>query len=182
MKEDKYLDKAPKKIEKLYEEGKEKINIGQEEEGEEILKKILERDNTFVPALNKLAVLRIRQGEAEKAREHIERALQIDPEFPPALNNKGNLVKEKGEIQKAINFYEKAMDINPDYGPAYNNMGVIKREEGEYKESIKYLKKARKRGTLSLKPTDKPIYKDPGCMIPIGMAVLVILILLTWLL
>ncbi len=182
MKEEKYLEQAPKKIENLYNEGTEKIDIGDEEEGEEILQSILERDNTFVPALNKLAVLKVRQDEVDKARQHIDRALEIDPEFPPALNNKGNLLKEEGNRQKAIDFYEKAIDINSDYGPAYNNMGVIKREEGEYKESIKYLKKARKRGTLSIKPTDKPIYKDPGCMVPIVMAIFLVAFLLLWLL
>ncbi len=182
MKEDKYLDNAPQKIEELYEEGKEKINIGEETEGEKILKRILDRDETFVPALNKLAVLKIHEDEIKKARQHIDRALEIDPEFPPALNNKGNLLKEKGNKQKAIELYEKAIDIDPDYGPAYNNLGVIKREAGEYKESIKYLKKARKKGTISLKKTDKPIYKDPGCMFPIGLAVLLILLTLMWVL
>ena len=180
MREEEYLEKAPRKIEDLYEEGTEKMDIGEEEEGEEKLQRILDRDDSFVPALNKLAVLRIRQDRKDEARDFLRSALRQDPDFPPALTNMGNIIKEEGNKEKAVEYYEKAIELNEEYGPAYNNLGVIKREEGELKESVKYLKKARKHGTFSFKSADNPMYKDPGCLVPIAMVVVLIIILFFW--
>ena len=178
LQEEEYLQNATVSIKERYEEASKKVDTGEEEEAEELLNRILQRDESFAPALSKLAVLRIRQGEKKEASHLLQKALDVDPEFPPALSNMGNLLMEKGEKEKAADLYKKAIEVNPDYGPAYNNLGVIKRKEGEYKESIKYLKKARKKGTLSFKSSEKPMYKDPGCILPVVMLLSLILLLL----
>ncbi|MGM0420016.1 MAG: tetratricopeptide repeat protein [Bacillota bacterium] len=182
MREDTYKKEYPQDLIEKYEEAVDELNMGKIDEGQKQMQEIIDRETSFAPAYNKLAVLYIRQKEKEKARQILHKALEIDPEFPPALTNMGSLEKEAGNTQKAKELYQKAIDLNSEYGPAYNNLGVVLREEGEVAESVKYLKKARKLGTFTYSSIDeeRPIYKDPGCMIPIVIAVIFILLTIFW--
>ena len=181
MKEDKYLEEASEKVEELYEDGSQALRRRQLEESEGIFKEIIEIDREFAPAYNKLGVLHIFDENYNEAQEWLNKALRVDREYTPAIMNMGNLMKEQGQNRKAKNYYEKAIDIDDDYGPAYNNLGVIFREEGDISKSIKYMKKARKKGGLRVKTdVNKPLYKEPGCILVISLVIIVIA-LIVWL-
>jgi len=183
MREETYLNDYSEDLIEKYEKGTEFIDRGKDQEGEELLREVIEREENFAPAYNKLAVMYIRQDKKEKAREILEYLLEeIDPNFPPALTNLGSLEREKGNTHKAKELYQEAIELNSEYGPAYNNLGVILREEGEISKSVKYLKKARKLGTYAFKSQeDTPIYKDPGCMVPIILAFIFVVLTIFWL-
>lgn len=181
MREKDYLEKSSELLKNKYEEACQKMDQGEYEEAEDLFQEILRLNDSFAPACNKLAVLAIKQEEQDKAREELKSTLEMDPEYPPALTNLGSLKKSEGNFHQAKELYQQAISKNEEYGPAYNNMGVILREEGEIKESVKYLKKARKHGILAFsQKSDGPLYKEPGCMIPIILSGLVLLGLLYW--
>ena len=184
MREETYLNDYSEDLVEKYEKGTEFIDRGKDQEGEELLREVIEREENFAPAYNKLAVMYIRQDNKSEAREILEYVLgEVDPKFPPALTNMGSLEREAGNTYKAKELYQEAIDLNSEYGPAYNNLGVILREEGEISKSVKYLKKARKLGTYAFKAKeDTPIYKDPGCMVPIILGFVFLLLTIFWLL
>lgn len=179
MKEEGYLNKASDEIEEKYKKGQQLTSRGNYNEGKEIYEEIIEEEQDFVPAYNKLAVIAIYQDKLEEAQEWLNKALTIDNEFAPSISNLGSIMREKGNLPGAKSMYEKAIAIDEEYGPAYNNLGVVLREQGKYTQSVKYLKKARKLGSYSVKvDAEKPLYKEPGCFIPIALVILIIVIII----
>lgn len=178
MKESDYISKLKAEKAKLYQKGLKLLTAGDKKEAVQIFDKLLKKEEFFVPALNKKAVIYIYQEKIEEAESILKKVLQIDPDYAPALTNLGSIAKKKGNLEKAKAFYQKAITANEDYGPAYNNLGVIYREEGNYAKSVKYLKKARKFGGLShgLDP-DKAFYQDKGCLFVLFLFIILIAIL-----
>lgn len=177
MKESDYISKLKAEKAKLYQKGLKLLTAGDKKEAVQIFDKLLKKEEFFVPALNKKAVIYIYQEKIEEAESILKKVLQIDPDYAPALTNLGSIAKKKGNLEKAKAFYQKAITANEDYGPAYNNLGVIYREEGNYAKSVKYLKKARKKGSFSYNLSkNQSFYKDPGCLLVIFIAAIIILI------
>lgn len=171
MRETEYLKQLSEEDEEKYRGLADAIETGRFEEAEKELKNFLKKHANFVPALNKLAVIKLYNKNHNKAEKILKDILDIDNEFAPALTNMGSLVRENGELDRAKKLYRKAIEINEDYGPAYNNLGVIYREEGNYSESVKYLKKARKKGSMTYSVNlERPFYKDPGCLFVLFLA------------
>ena len=178
MKEADYKRQLSEKEEKTYQECAVLLEKGQRKKAEEKLNDFLEAKPNFVPALNKLAVIYIYKKEYRKAQSLLNQILEKDSNYAPAITNLGSIEKELNNLEKAKELYQKAVEVNEDYGPAYNNLGVIYREEGNYSESVKYLKKAQKKGSFNYHlNSDKPIYKDPGCLLVIFLAAALIFIL-----
>lgn len=179
MRESEYLSQLKEEKEEKYSEIVDLIETGKFEEAEKELDKFFEDNSNFVPALNKLAVIKLYHENHSKANKILKKILELDREFAPALTNLGSLAREKEELERAKKLYKKAIEINEDYGPAYNNLGVIYREEGNYSESVKYLKKARKKGSMTYNiNVDKAFYKDPGCLFVLFLAAALIFVII----
>lgn len=175
MKEEKYVEKLDEEIKDKYKEGQKFSSQGKRDKALQVYKEIIEERPDFAPAYNKVAILYIHKKEFETAQDWLQRALEIDREFVPSITNLGSIFREQGNKAAARRYYQTAIDIDPEYGPAYNNLGVIAREEGKYTESVKHLKKARKYNSYSVDVnTDRPLYKEPGCIVIIGIVVLII--------
>ncbi len=182
MKEKVYIDKLEEKNKELYEKGKHNLETGEYDKAEKLFRRFLEDVDEFPPVYNKLAIKCIYCGDFEKARELLHKALEIDEEFAPAITNLGSLEKKKGNLEKAKEFYEKAIEIDEKYGPAYNNLGVIYREKGEYGKSVKNLKRARKLNSYAVKlKSNKPFYREKGCIVPLIIFAVIIVIFYLWL-
>ncbi len=182
MKEEYYLKQLAKEDKELYDKGVYNLETGNYDEAEKQLKKIKDKVTEFPPVYNKLAVKSIYCNQLEIAKNCLNKALDIDEEFPPAITNLGSIEKKNGNLDKARQFYEKAIKINDEYGPAYNNLGVIYREKGNFKKSIKNLKKARKLGSYTVKmKRDKSFYKEKGCIIPLVLFIIIVLVIYFWL-
>ena len=176
-----YLEKATEEIVEKYEEGSEAVKVGEFEKAEDLLHEVIKKDPEFVPAYNKLGVIEFYRKNLAKAEEKLNKVNQIDDEFPPTITNLGSLAKEKGNKEKAKKMYEKAVKINPEYGPAHNNLGVVYREDNNYGKAVKHLKKARKLGSYAVKIKDTPLYKSPGCLVPLGLVIDFGLLFYLWL-
>lgn len=178
MKESHYKEQLSEEKQKNYQKCVDLIDKGRRKKAEKLLQEFLDENPNFVPALNKMAVLKIYKKEFNSAKKLLNQILQQDPDFAPAITNLGSIAKEMGNIKRAKDLYQKAIAANEDYGPAYNNLGVVYREEGDYSKSVKYLKKARKRGSFSYQlNADKAFYKDPGCLFVIFLVIAVITVL-----
>jgi len=178
MKESYYKEQLSEEQEKKYQECVELIEQGKRKKASKKLNEFLEENSDFLPALNKMAVVHIYQKKLNEAQKLLIRILDQDPDYAPAITNLGSIAREMENLERAKELYHQAIKANEDYGPAYNNLGVIYREEGNYAESVKYLKKARKKGSISYKlSTDKPFYKDPGCLFVLFLAVVLLIIL-----
>lgn len=181
MKENHYLEEIPEDLEEKYESGVSDLEIGKLDKAAGKLQEVIEEEENFVPAYNKLGVISFYRKDLEEAEKWLKEAYERDKEFAPTITNFGSLAKKRGNLDEARELYEKAKNINPDYGPAYNNLGVICREQGDFAESVKHLKKARKLGSYSVKISDEPIYKRKGCIIPVGLVIIFGLLIYFWL-
>lgn len=178
MKENFYVNKLSDAERELYNESVDLLDKGQKKEAEKKLISFLEKKENFIPALNKMAVIRIHKKEYAKAEELLTQILEVDPKYAPAVTNLGSIAKAKKDLEKAKELYQKAVKIDEEYGPAYNNLGVIYREEGNYSKSVKYLKKARKNGSFSYSfNSDRAFYKEPSCLLLIFVAAIIIFVL-----
>lgn len=175
MLEENYLKNIEKELKKEYKEASDLLDVGKFEEARTKFNYILDENEGFIPALNKVAVIEIYNNNLESAEEILLDILEEDPKYVPALTNLGSIEKKQGNLDKAEQLYEKAIEIEPEYGNAYNNLGVIYREKGKYTKSVRYLKKARKRGSYSFKFDDEPLYKNKGCLFFVGVIIIVIL-------
>lgn len=178
MKESYYKEQLAEEEQKAYQKCVELIEKGKRKKAAQKLDEFLEKKPDFVPALNKMAVIKVYQKDYSKAQSLLNQILKKDPDFAPAITNLGSVAKEMGNSKRAKELYQKALEADEDYGPAYNNLGVIYREEGDYAQSVKYLKKARKKGSFSYNlNADKPFYRDPGCLFIIFLAAAVIFVI-----
>ncbi|MFW6287785.1 MAG: tetratricopeptide repeat protein [bacterium] len=175
MKEEKYIDNLGEELKEKYKEALDLLEKRQLEQSEELLLKIKKENPDFVPLYNKLGIINIRRKEYEEARKALTQAIDKDNEYVAAITNLGSLMREMGDREKAKEFYQKAIEIDPEYGLAHNNLGVIYREEGNYVKSVKSLKKARKYGGYHVNmSSDKPFYKEPGCLFVIFIFIAVL--------
>jgi len=178
MKPSEYKEQLEEKSKKRYEDIVELLETGRFEQAEAELDEFLDEYPDFIPAVNKLAVIKLYNDKLKQADDLLTDILEKDTEFAPAVTNLGSIAKKNGENEKAKKYYKKAIEIDEDYGPAYNNLGVIYREEDNYAKSVKYLKKARKKGGMSYNfNTDKAFYKDPGCLFIIFLAAALIFVI-----
>ena len=178
MRESYYKKELTEKEEEMWQQSVELMEKGQRKKAEKTIDDFLAEKPNFIPALNKKAVIKIHQKEFGEARSLLNQILEKDPDYAPALTNLGSIAREVGDLNRAKKFYQKAVEVDEEYGPAYNNLGVIYREEGNYSKSVKYLKKARKKGGFSYHfKTDKPFYKDPGCLFVLFLALVLIIII-----
>ncbi|MFO7814920.1 MAG: tetratricopeptide repeat protein [Halanaerobiales bacterium] len=175
MLEENYLNNIDEEIKKEYKEASDLLDIGKFEEARAKFNKILDEVEGFIPALNKIAVIKIYHKNLDSAEQILSDIIDKDPEYVPALTNLGSIEKKKGNLDRAEKLYEKAIELEPDYGNAYNNLGVVYREQGKYTKSVRYLKKARKRGSYSFKFDDEPLYKKKGCLFFVGVIIIVVL-------
>lgn len=177
MKESYYTKQLSEEAAEFYQNCVDLLEKGKQKQASARLNNFLEEQSDFIPALNKRAVLYIYEKDYAKAQDLLQSILNKDPDYAPALTNLGSIAKELGNTHRAKELYQQAIASDDEYGPAYNNLGVIYREEGDYNNSIKYLKKARKRGSFSYQlNSDKPFYKDPGCLFIIFLLLIFIFI------
>ncbi|MFP4022046.1 MAG: tetratricopeptide repeat protein [Halanaerobium sp.] len=178
MRESDYKKELTEKELEIYQQAVDLMERGHRKKAKKILDDFLAEKPNFIPALNKKAVIKIYKKEFGEARSLLNQILEKDPDYAPALTNLGSIAKEVGDLNRAKKLYQKAVKVDEEYGPAYNNLGVIYREEGNYSKSVKYLKKARKKGGFSYHfNTDRPFYKDPGCLFVLFLALFLIIII-----
>ena len=97
----------------------------------EPLKKALETDETFVPALKDYAYLQMQLGELVSAKQMYQRVLTIEPTSRQALLHLGMIEAKLGNRQTAAAHYLVLIKHEPDYMDAYVQLANLHEMSGD---------------------------------------------------
>jgi tetratricopeptide (TPR) repeat protein len=106
-------------------------------------------DPKFIPALNNLAVMFMREKRLEQAETRIQLLLSMDPGSAVARNNMGVCLFLKNEIEPAVIEFNKAIEYDPGLSAAFINLGDIMYSRGLAKNAIALWEKAKTGDPLS---------------------------------
>lgn len=96
-----------KKAIKYYEEGKKYYEVRKDKEAEDLLKKALKEDDSFVEAHSALAYLLMGYNRSEEAIPHFEKAVQLNAKFyPQNIYFLANAYMSVGKYNEAIKAYD----------------------------------------------------------------------------
>ncbi len=113
-------------------------------EGRKALKKILNKDNTYVDAHLLLAELAETQGDFLLAKTHFENVFKLNSNTPGLAFKLGMLLSHnfKGYKKKAADYFKFAIGQDEDNPDAHYQYGVLLYEHfGKNKKALKHLKK-----------------------------------------
>ncbi len=104
---------------------------------ENILRKVLDRDTNFLPAMDSLAMLLQVTGRHAEAAELYKRILAIQPDNVIAINNLAwTLCEEQGEYQQALQLAMRGLDIVPNYVDLIDTCGVAHYRLRQYDQAV----------------------------------------------
>jgi tetratricopeptide (TPR) repeat protein len=126
----------------LYVLGKEDLNQRFYVPAEEKLRKSLEKDPNYLPALSAMSMLMFRNMDYEKALEYALHALSIDTYDPAANFYYGQINVQLGNLTDAKDGFDVAA-LSAEYrGAAFTGLSKIYFSEGDSKKAIAYAQKA----------------------------------------
>ncbi len=141
-------------------QAKEKLDAGDLEGAEKLLKESLEKNLKEIDERQKVAAndayelgsLKELQLEYQEAKNYFRQAVQLDPGNTNFLNEYGQIIHKLAEYKTAIDYFEKALKIDlevygdkhPNVANDYNNIGVAWDTIGNSQKAIDYYEKALK--------------------------------------
>jgi len=122
------------------------IQVGEIEQGEQLLVKAQQMGDTCSVALHLIAKCMIELGNREHAVEILQRAIELDPENAGALLELGISLKRMGEpaisenvIHQSIMLYGFKLASDAPGAGDYSNLGVAYLELGDTAQALEYL-------------------------------------------
>ena len=100
--------------------GSANLRLGRLGQAEQLLRRALEEDGRFVPALNNLGVVLMERGKAGEARVYFQQAFALD-------SGQSDSIREN--LKRAIAQSETAVYDDPQDKPRFN---LVRRGNGEY--------------------------------------------------
>jgi protein O-GlcNAc transferase len=120
----------------LFNEGISALNRRDIEKAEDCFRRILQSDQTDVPALNFLTVVLMSVGRFQEAKFVIEQAIAINQGSDVSFYNYGLIATHLNEPQLAYKQFTKALSLNPDVAETWNNRGTVLNDLKRYDEAI----------------------------------------------
>ncbi len=120
----------------LFNEGISALNSRDIQKAEDCFRRILQSDQTDVPALNLLTVILMSVGRFQEAKFVIEQAVALNQDFDVSFYNYGLIAKHLNEPQLAYKQFTKALSLNPDVAETWNNRGTVLNDLKRYDEAI----------------------------------------------
>jgi tetratricopeptide (TPR) repeat protein len=109
---------------------------GQDGRCEQVLRQILTKYPTFMPAYVDLAELQVRQRRLDDAIGTLDAASKISAHDPVVLNDQGMCWLIKGEYDKAFEYFSKASALQPNNARYRGNMALALGMLGRYDEAF----------------------------------------------
>ncbi|KAG1704242.1 hypothetical protein DVH05_006251 [Phytophthora capsici] len=91
-----------------------KLQSGQREEAEALLRQTIARWPTFPPAYCNLAVLLAKRGQYSEALTHSTTALRMSPNDPSLHRNVAQVYEQLGRSTEALMHFQRALSLAPD--------------------------------------------------------------------
>ncbi len=112
---------------------------GRLEQATEVLERARSLSPDDVPALLRLATVRLELGESDAAGSLFERVLARDPESAAALDGLGKIAAGKGDAAKAIDYFERVVELQPSASSVYHALGLAYRRVGDLEQAERNL-------------------------------------------
>lgn len=100
------------------------------------LRRALELDPRYVPALTLMASSLDELGRKDEARKYYEAILSIDGTNTRALRSLADISREEGNTDHAIELLKRALSYEPNYAPALTDLSVILEKRGEHDRAL----------------------------------------------
>lgn len=134
-------------IRALYSLGYLKLIVGDVQKGEHLLRQVLDRNSSYVPALIDLSSLLLDIGQVKEAGRLLTRALQIESDNPEIILLWGRYHLGEGKWNEALQILGKLLDKYPDnsqghffLGQAFQRSGMPEKA-GQHFHTFQELKK-----------------------------------------
>jgi tetratricopeptide (TPR) repeat protein len=101
------------KAKTLYAMSRMLLAQGKEDQGEIVLRRIIQRHPDFTPAYSDLARLLVQDGDSYDAMRILRAAQDLQPQDPVILNNLGVCALVQKDYDAALAYFEAAADYNP---------------------------------------------------------------------
>ena len=96
------------------EQAREHLQRGEAAAAARLLRAVLSRDGSSVPALRAMAEAQLAMGDAHGARQSASRAAALDPRDPRALALLGDAQRAAGDAAAAQEAYGRSLQLHPD--------------------------------------------------------------------
>jgi predicted O-linked N-acetylglucosamine transferase (SPINDLY family) len=117
---------------------------GRVKEAEELYRRILDADPSFLDAWYLRGVACHALGRGDDAIHSFERALAIQPGHVFALNHLGIVLAQVRRWGEAVSCFQRALDLRPDFAEAWRNQGLVLSALGKPDEAIAAFRAAAK--------------------------------------
>lgn len=142
----------------LYEQSKECISAGNDDQALELLNQSFEADTTNTEVLVGKAQIFIRKKEYDKAERCLEIALSLDKDDYDAMHEMGVLYSSKRHFPLAETWFQDAIRTNPNHEYAWLNLGCTLMEMNDYSRALPCLKMA-----SEINPDNQNTRKEIDC-------------------
>ena len=127
--------------------------LGRQDQAETLLQRALEMREDFVPAVVRLAEVRLDQGRNEEASTLFERALELQPETARAIAGLARVATVLGESAEAAENFERALELEPEANAVHYSLSQVYRRLGDQERMEFHLAR---RGDIQV-PLDDPL-------------------------
>jgi tetratricopeptide (TPR) repeat protein len=154
----KSLDLDPENLECLFNAGESHINLNHQEEGIELMEKVIELAAKTGGNIGKIALQKkqlaqgvlknrlggalLKEGDLEGAHEAFLEAIELYPQDQRNYANIGVIYLKQGDTEQGIEWFTKAIEVNPDYVRGYFNLGTLMIQMGRYQQAANLFSKA----------------------------------------
>jgi tetratricopeptide (TPR) repeat protein len=107
------------------------VATGDVETGEQLMRKALQKDSTYLPAYGALSQLYLSQKRLDAALVELDNLARQDPKPVAALTLAGTILLTQGKTAEARQRFEKALEVDPSAAVAANNLAWIYGSSGE---------------------------------------------------
>lgn len=129
------------------------LNNGEEIEGMELLRQVLELDPEYIDAHMAVAELLIHQHSFREAIAHYDKVVAIEPDYAKAYSDRGLCYVSLDDITRGYIDFATAIQLNPSDPKPYRLRGCCFLASGEREQALRDLEKA-----LELDPADADTY------------------------
>jgi tetratricopeptide (TPR) repeat protein len=106
------------------------------------VRRALELDPDYVPALNRLGGFLIQRGQPDEALVLIRRAIEKNSNYGAAYHNLGAALSRQGRIEASVRAYERAVALEPKNARRHHGLSIAYEKMGDFAAALKAQQRA----------------------------------------
>ena len=133
-------DASENKTQALYSLGYLYVSLGRIEDGEQLLRQALERNNSYLPAMTALSKLLIDMGQSEEAGRLLARARDMKSTDPEVLLLLGRYHLKQKQSKEAVGVLRELLKKAPDYTQVHFFLAQAYQAEGRVDQAKEHFR------------------------------------------